>query len=67
MMSEKPCPFCGGMPRTHTVTVRYVDTEDYVTRWKVMCGARVDCCALLNDFATEQEAIAAWNKRISDE
>ena len=62
-MSElKPCPFCGSKPRTYTVSSRYVDTERYAVRWKVMCG-REDCCILLNDFANEGEAIAAWNRR----
>ena len=63
MAEMKPCPFCGGRPKFYKVTVRYVDTEDYEERWKVVCGARVDCCYLMNDFATEQEAIAAWNRR----
>ena len=66
MSKNKPCPFCGGQPYTHTVYTRYVDTNDVVKRWKVMCGARVDCCTLLNDFATEAEALAAWNKRVDD-
>ena len=67
MPEMKPCPFCGGRPKFYKVPVRYVDTEDYAERWKVMCGERVDCCALLNDFASEQEAIAAWNRRTNDE
>ena len=63
----KPCPFCGGRPKFYKVTVWYVDTEDYAERWRVVCGARVDCCYLVNDFATEQEAITAWNRRVKDE
>ena len=67
-MSElKRCPFCGGRPKFYKDTVWYVDTEDYAERWRVVCGARVDCCYLVNDFATEQEAITAWNRRVKDE
>ena len=62
-MSEvKCCPFCGSKPYVRKVRVKYVDA-DSADRWKVMCGGRVDCCALLNDFASEEEAIAAWNRR----
>jgi Lar family restriction alleviation protein len=53
----KPCPFCGGEAKFYTV-----DKYDRVV-WKVMCGARVDCCLLLNDFDTREEAINAWNER----
>ena len=64
-MSEfiKPCPFCGGQPKFYTVIERYVDTEDCEERWKVVCGAREDCCYIVNDFATKQAAIEAWNRR----
>ena len=32
-------------------------------RYKAMCGARVDCCLILNDYASPEEAADAWNRR----
>ena len=64
----KPCPFCGGQPKIYDIVRRYVDDEPGVPprkRWKVMCGARVDCCAILNDYASPQEAAQAWNRRFT--
>ena len=58
-MSETlaPCPFCGGMPYFYEI---YSDGRKV---WKVMCGKRVDCCAILNDYSTKEEAAKAWNTR----
>lgn len=58
-MSEKltPCPFCGGKPYFYEI---YSAGRKV---WKVMCGERVDCCAILNEWATQEEAAQAWNKR----
>ncbi len=62
-ITPKPCPFCGGLPYFYQIYER----GGYV--WKVMCGGsdgkRVDCCAILNDWPTQEEAITAWNKRNS--
>ena len=62
-ITPKPCPFCGGLPHFYQIYER----GGYV--WKVMCGGsdgkRVDCCAILNDWPTQEEAITAWNKRNS--
>ena len=57
MIESIPCPFCGGNAKTYTVWKQGRE------RWKVMCGARVDCCAILNDFSSEEEAIKVWNHR----
>ena len=51
----KPCPFCGGLPKIYEIYTHGAKV------WRVMCGARVDCCAILNDFNTQDEAIAVWN------
>ena len=60
-ITPKPCPFCGGLPHFYQIYER----GGYV--WKVMCGGsdgkRVDCCAILNDWPTKEEAITAWNSR----
>ena len=53
----KPCPFCDGLPKFYEIYTNGAKV------WKVMCGARVDCCAILNDFDTQEEAAEAWNKR----
>lgn len=61
-MSEttlKPCPFCGGEPYFFEIYVRGQKV------WKVMCGKRVDCCAILNDYNSQEEAAIAWNNRYS--
>ena len=67
----KPCPFCGGKAKiyTHIKATEYkngVWTEYKPEVWRVMCDARVDCCALLNKFDTKQEAIEAWNRRANE-
>ncbi len=53
-MSEelKPCPFCGGAAST--------SQDNTLTAWAAYC---LDCQAEVVDFCTEDEAIAAWNRR----
>ena len=53
----KPCPFCGGLPKFYEIYANGAKV------WKVMCGKRVDCCAILNEYDTQEEAAEAWNKR----
>ena len=55
----KPCPFCGGKARLHEIA------STYHVLWRyVMC----DNCLTSNDnYSTEEEAIAAWNRRVPDE
>ena len=57
----KPCPFCGGKPYFYQIHVEYGKV------WKVMCGARMDCCAILNDYKTQEEAADGWNRRVIHE
>ena len=70
-MSEelKPCPFCGGKVNiTDVISPRlYTNIKD--TAYYVFCAS---CDLLLGfdmdfggQFATEQEAIKAWNRRDS--
>ena len=54
-MSElKPCPFCGG--EATTMEIQYEG-------WTAMC---VDCPAETSYLFTEEEAIEAWNRRVSE-
>ena len=57
LLEAKPCPFCGGKAKFYQI-----GKDDGIV-WKVMCGARVDCSSLVNEFDTLEEAIAAWNNR----
>lgn len=60
----KPCPFCGG---------EEAGTKWHHGYWSVQCGYYHDatksdhCFQDWGEFDTEQEAIDAWNRRISDE
>ena len=49
----EPCPFCGG--EAHTI-----EPARYGKSW----GVRCECGAFLGFYATEAEAIAAWNSRV---
>lgn len=60
----KPCPFCGGKPNFYQIYSGGVNSKKV---WKVMCGARVDCCAILNEWDTKEQAAEAWNSRYADE
>lgn len=53
----KPCPFCGG-----EANVKMWCEPD--TPYLVMCES---CKASVNDYATEAEAIEAWNRRAEPE
>ena len=65
----KPCPFCGGEVRVTDVIPPRLYIED--TAYCVFCAS----CDLLfgfdmdygGEFATEKEAVEAWNRRVSDE
>lgn len=54
MTKLKPCPFCGGEASTY---VAY-DDNYYVCCDECGCGLPV--------YNTEEEAIEAWNKRVSE-
>lgn len=71
MTELKPCPFCGG--EAETKASRYEPIE--LTVWSVRCKTRRNadkqmgwCVASssLVKYATEAEAIEAWNRRAND-
>ena len=53
----RPCPFCGG--KAYVYDLWKTGLKHKI--WKIMCGARVDCCFILNDFDTPEDAVKAWN------
>lgn len=64
----KPCPFCGGR-----ATVMHMDYgEGYLpevqTVWGVWCAddleAEYSHGHCIDNYATKEDAIAAWNRRI---
>ena len=54
-----PCPFCGNKG------VLYNRLRHDRLEWHTSCN-NVACCYLLNSQATPEEAIAAWNRRVTD-
>ena len=62
MEELKPCPFCGGEALLQTLSNIY---DNY---YKICCTGENDSdCAGLgldNYYETEQDAVAAWNKRV---
>ena len=56
MNKLKPCPFCGGLAK--------ITGSQYCTdmRW-VICK---DCHASTTVLDSEEEAIEAWNRRVTD-
>lgn len=56
----KPCPFCGSKAELY-----HDQSSDYPCNWTyaVQCTDRDNCWIQGGNFKTEQEAIAAWNKR----
>ena len=63
----KPCPFCGGKAlviRDYCTSYNICVFEDfYVGHWCKLFPTRM----VTKKFATEAEAIAAWNRRAGDE
>ena len=56
----KPCPFCGGQ------AIRLLDVDDYTSEEydAIHC---VKCKAKTKYYGSWQEAIEAWNRRVTDE
>jgi len=53
-MALKICPFCGNSEPKQPVSI--------LGRWMVECG--VPCGAAVRDYATADDAVMAWNRRI---
>ena len=72
MAELKKCPFCGGEAELYegeqerniydSHTLGYVDTE-YYTVHGVGC---TDCKCIMAEFTSEEEAIEAWNNRVTE-
>lgn len=59
----KPCPFCGSEGESFSDHGISIESGESCTRSFVAC---VECSALVSG-KTEEEAIAAWNRRADDE
>lgn len=57
MEKLKPCPFCGGEAK---VFGNYDDSDYHVNCTNDECG-----CYWVNYYKTKEEAVEAWNRRIS--
>ena len=57
-MSEKlkPCPFCGGE----------AELEDNLVGFKFTVQCK-ECFSMTDGYFTSEEAIAAWNRRVSND
>jgi Lar family restriction alleviation protein len=55
----KPCPFCGKKGKLHTIpgSPRF---------WKVDC-INWDCAGMTKCYRSKELAIAAWNKRATED
>ena len=59
----KPCPFCGSEGELFSDHSISIESGESCTRSFVVC---VECSALVSG-KTEEESIAAWNRRANDE
>ncbi len=63
MLDNKPCPFCGcKTPRLSSRIV--VESGAIQTLFRVQCS---ECRTSTAEYATNYEAIMAWNRRADDE
>jgi Lar family restriction alleviation protein len=61
----RPCPFCGGEAKVFRDPFFVnVDGETTTDRYQVLC---IDCNVSTWYYDTEQAAIDAWNKRVTNE
>lgn len=62
MKDLKPCPFCGG-----EASVKVLEYDDDCKVWGVFCesdlASEYSHGHFVDNYATEAEAIAAWNTR----
>jgi Lar family restriction alleviation protein len=56
-MTIEPCPFCGGEPQVRIPTER----DGFAAHVMCRCGAQL--YGHKRHFASEQEAVEAWNRR----
>lgn len=61
-MELKPCPFCGAKP--HTVNFKH--TNSTLLIYQVMCFSCNSKPKFFGRGTTEQRAIEAWNRRVSE-
>ena len=62
MTELRKCPFCGGEATASEIQ----DTWQNDTRhWYILCDECSCCLGGYGEFTTEEEAIEAWNKRVS--
>ena len=61
MPELKECPFCGGKGQVYKIL------KPNGTAWRAGCGARVDCCLLLDEFNSAEDAAKVWNRRVNDD
>ena len=76
-MSEiKRCPFCGGNPRTEVFVQQKGGGEDHIdfTVRCIECGTAKTARLKINGYCSYidvdnamREAVATWNRRVSDE
>ena len=75
MVEFKPCPFCGkNVPHVGTVAEHEYMCEDDIGYWfgsthfDVVCDFNNGGCGASTgkNYATAEEAIEAWNRRVGD-
>lgn len=59
MIELKPCPFCGNS--AFVVEYDYTVDNGYIPLYVVECNG---CHATTFEYDTEEEAAAAWNRRV---
>ena len=62
----KPCPFCGGKAVLKE-TYRYIGHGESIPQYFVKCGnAYCDLYVATCNRDSEEEAIDAWNRRVTE-
>lgn len=56
MEELKKCPFCGGEAKIYKLF-------DYISKYRVECTY---CDMYTSAYATKEEAIEAWNRRVEE-
>ena len=63
----EPCPWCASRAETRERSAAFDEDEQDAdpgasTDWRAYCVMNLSCCASGPYCATEEEAIAAWNR-----